>query len=278
MDGTSASCSTCIPAAATSNSFWWHTTSTSRLQCRFRTATTSSCTASSNSIRRAPSSIGLITTREDATRRALSRCTARRMNEGASSQRAPLSVALASRSPRRRQLLESLGLDVVEVPSSYDESAHAYADPREMVLEHARGKAALATPNGPPLLVAADTDVVIDGEVLGKPRDATDAAAMLRLLSGRTHVVHTGFALLDRARAVSFDGVESAHVTFLELDGEHIECYVASGEPLDKAGAYGIQGRGALLVASIDGDFYTVMGLPLARLGRAFASLGYDLL
>ena len=200
------------------------------------------------------------------------------MNEGASSQRAALSVALASRSPRRRQLLKSLGLHVVEVASSYDENAHAYSDPREMVLEHARGKAALAAPNGPPLLVAADTDVVIDGAVLGKPRDATDAAAMLRLLSGRTHVVHTGFALLDRARGVSCDGVESARVTFLELDGDHIARYVASGEPLDKAGAYGIQGRGALLVASIDGDFYTVMGLPLARLGRAFASLGYDLL
>ncbi|MBV8366178.1 MAG: septum formation protein Maf [Candidatus Eremiobacteraeota bacterium] len=202
------------------------------------------------------------------------------MNEGAPSRRAALSVALASRSPRRRQLLESLGLKVVQIASRYDEEEHAdrYADAREMVLAHARGKAALADGSGPPLLVAADTDVVIDGDILGKPRDAAEAAAMLRRLSGKTHIVHTGFAVIDRTRGVSQDGVESARVTFLELNEEQLARYIASGEPFDKAGAYGIQGRGALLVASIDGDFYTVMGLPLARLGRAFASLGYDLL
>ncbi|MBV8082119.1 MAG: septum formation protein Maf [Candidatus Eremiobacteraeota bacterium] len=202
------------------------------------------------------------------------------MNDGASQERAASSVALASRSPRRLQLLQSLGLAVVVVDSGYDELEHAgrFADPCEMVLAHALGKAAHAVDKGPPLLVAADTDVVLDGAVLGKPRDAADAAAMLRRLSGRQHVVHTGFVVVDRATGRSCSGVESAQVTFGPLDEAQIARYVESGEPLDKAGAYGIQGRGALLVASIHGDFYTVMGLPLARLGRAFASLGYELL
>ena len=190
------------------------------------------------------------------------------------------SVALASVSPRRRQLLESLGLEVVQVASGYREEDHldAHGDPRDLVLAHAQGKARLAQAHGPPLLVAADTAVVIDDAVLGKPRDPAEATAMLMRLSGRTHTVHTGFTLVDRASRRSISGVESARVAFLPLTVAEIARYVDSGEPLDKAGAYGIQGRGALLVASIDGDFYTVMGLPLARLGRAFASLGYELL
>jgi septum formation protein len=203
------------------------------------------------------------------------------MNEGAFKERANrLAVALASISPRRRQLLESLDIEVVVVGSRYDEGAHHddYDDPLELVLAHALGKAAQADPAGPPLLVAADTAVVIDGDILGKPRDAAEAAAMLRRLSGRRHEVHTGFAVTDRAAGRTVSGVESTRVTFEPLDGAQIARYVATGEPMDKAGAYGIQGRGALLVASIDGDFYTVMGLPLARLGRAFASLGYELL
>ena len=189
------------------------------------------------------------------------------------------SVALASQSPRRFQLLRSLGLEVVRVASRYDELAHldSNADPRDLVLAHALGKAAEADLAGPPVLVAADTDVVIDGAVLGKPRDPVEAHAMLRRLSGREHVVHTGFAVVDRSTGRSQRGVESTRVTFVELSDGEIERYIETGEPLDKAGAYGIQGRGALLVASINGDFYTVMGLPLARLGRAFVSLGYEL-
>jgi septum formation protein len=190
------------------------------------------------------------------------------------------SVALASISPRRRQLLESLGLEVVQIKSSYREDDHldAHRDPRDLVLAHAQGKARLAEPIGPPVLVAADTEVVVDGDVLGKPRDPDEARAMLARLAGRTHTVHTGFAVVDRASGKAVNGVESARVTFVPLTAPEIARYVATGEPLDKAGAYGIQGRGALLVASIDGDFYTVMGLPLARLGRAFASLGYEVL
>jgi len=190
------------------------------------------------------------------------------------------SIALASISPRRRQLLESLGLEVVVVASEYREDDHAatLVDPRELVLAHAVGKARMAESSGPPVLVAADTEVVIDGFILGKPQGPAEAKAMLARLSGRTHTVHTGFVVVDRASDEMASGVESAEVTFLPLTASQIAGYVATGEPLDKAGAYGIQGRGALLVASIDGDFYAVMGLPLARLGRAFASLGYELL
>lgn len=190
------------------------------------------------------------------------------------------SVALASISPRRRFLLETLGLNVVTVATAYDESKHADAnrDPLELVQSHAIGKAAAAAPDGPRVLVAADTAVVIDGVVLGKPRDAASARSMLACLAGRTHAVHTGFAVVDRQTGRREAGAESALVTFLPMSSDEIARYVASGEPLDKAGAYGIQGRGALYVASITGDFYTVMGLPLARLGRAFASLGYELL
>jgi len=190
------------------------------------------------------------------------------------------SVALASISPRRRFLLETLGLDVVIVASSYDEQQPAgeRIDPVELVQTHAVGKALAAAPHGPPVLVAADTIVALDGEMLGKPRDVNAARAMLARLSGRTHTVHTGFAVIDRRTQRRETGVESARVTFLPMSDDEIARYVATGEPLDKAGAYGIQGRGALFVASIAGDFYTVMGLPLARLGRAFASLGYELL
>ena len=190
------------------------------------------------------------------------------------------SVALASISPRRRFLLETLGLDVVTVVSSYDESKHADkgSDPIALVHAHAVGKASEAAPDGPRVLVAADTAVVIGGALLGKPHDAASARAMLARLAGRTHEVHTGFAVVDRQSGRKETGVESAYVTFLPMSDDEIARYVATGEPLDKAGAYGIQGRGALYVASITGDFYTVMGLPLARLGRAFASLGFELL
>jgi len=189
-------------------------------------------------------------------------------------------VALASRSPRRKQILESVGLRVVVVPSSYHEPAYrpADGDPRKFARTVARNKANAAAAEGPPVLVAADTIVVAGASVYGKPRDAEHAREMLRELSGRDHTVYTGFAAVDRAAGAGEDGVESARVTFLNLDEDRIAAYVESGEPLDKAGSYGIQGLGALLIASIAGDFFTVMGLPLARIDQALARLGYRLL
>jgi len=187
-------------------------------------------------------------------------------------------VALASQSPRRCELLRGLGLEVTVVRSAFDEGSVPWdREPAALALDFARRKAAAAEGGGPTLVIAADTVVVIDDEVLGKPSDADQAVWMLRKLSGREHVVHTGFAVVDRAAQLQRDGVNSTRVRFLPLSESQIAGYVATGDPFDKAGAYGIQGRGALLVSSIDGDFYTVMGLPLARVGEALAQLDYDL-
>jgi septum formation protein len=187
-------------------------------------------------------------------------------------------VGLASISPRRLALLASLGLQVTVLESTYDErDGDGGESARDMALRHAVGKAAGAKNGGPRLLVTADTIVDVDGAALGKPRDRDDAKWMLGLLSGRRHVVHTGFVVVDRATGSMESGVESTAVTFVVLDGATIDRYVQSGEPLDKAGAYGIQGLGALLVERVDGDFYTVMGLPLARLGIAWRRLGFEI-
>ncbi|MBR5991685.1 MAG: septum formation protein Maf, partial [Clostridia bacterium] len=120
--------------------------------------------------------------------------------------------------------------------------------------------------------LAADTIVVLDGEVLLKPKDAADARAMLSKLSGKTHTVFTGVAIMTERETRSF--VESTDVTFFELTDEEIDDYIATGEPLDKAGAYGIQGRGSLLVKSINGDYFNVVGLPTAPVARLLKEFG----
>jgi septum formation protein len=127
------------------------------------------------------------------------------------------------------------------------------------------------------LIVAADTVVDLDGVALNKPTGEADAIRMLSALSGRTHVVHTAFTLVLPADASLIEEHSSTRVRFYELSAAEIEEYVASGEPMDKAGAYGIQGRAAALVESIDGDFYTVMGFPLARFVRTLRRLGISL-
>jgi len=127
------------------------------------------------------------------------------------------------------------------------------------------------------LIVAADTVVDCDGTSLGKPRDAAEAASMLALLSGREHIVHTAYVVVDNARGARVAAAQSTTVRFAPLSGRDIAAYVATGESLDKAGAYGIQGRGAALVERIDGDFYTVMGFPLGDFVRRLPSLGYAL-
>jgi septum formation protein len=187
-------------------------------------------------------------------------------------------IVLASASPRRLELLRSLGLDVDVVLSNYDEPELPGVAPIEVARRHAREKlerTAFPEKSGR-IVVAADTVVDVDGDALGKPRDAREAAAMLRRLSGRTHRVHTAFALSIPDRAI-VEEVATTSVTFYALEAEEIDDYVATGEPLDKAGAYGIQGRAAALVEGIDGDFYTVMGFPLARFVRALRRSGFTL-
>ncbi len=187
-------------------------------------------------------------------------------------------ILLASASPRRLELLQSLGFTVRVEPSRYDEPDDPTATPRELAIRHAAAKAREVRARFPDeVVVAADTVVDVDGRALGKPRDAAAAYEMLRMLSGYEHLVHTAYAIALPGRAELFEDAAMTRVRFYELDDEEISAYIASGEPMDKAGAYGIQGRAASLVASIEGDFYTVMGFPLARFVRALRRLGFAL-
>ena len=190
-------------------------------------------------------------------------------------------IVLASQSPRRLELLRSLNFEVRVEPSVYGEPDRPGLTPRELAIVHARHKCdevakriakheAVSAP-----VVGSDTVVDVDGTAYNKPRDPADAARMLRDLSGRTHVVHTAFALC--VSGAMHEHCESTRVTFFELRDAEIAQYVASGEPMDKAGAYGIQGYGATLVERIDGDFYTVMGFPLARFAHVLRELGFRL-
>lgn len=184
-------------------------------------------------------------------------------------------VILASSSPRRLQLLQQIGIEAEVRPAAFDElSTGKMAD--EVVLANAVGKcqAVCAACGDKVPVIAADTVVVLDGKILGKPKDAADAVRMLTELSGRTHNVLTGVA-------VSFDGRQLAEVCeteviFRTLTAAEIADYVATGEPLDKAGAYGIQGRGAVFVEKINGCYNNVVGLPLTRLHLMLAKLGVD--
>jgi len=173
-------------------------------------------------------------------------------------------------------LLASLGLRVTVIPSGYDERSMPGLAPGDVALLHARGKATAAAPASA-LIVAADTVVDVDGESLGKPADAAAARVMLRRLSGRWHVVHTAYALRDDRRGAMLDEVVSTRVRFADLSDETIAAYAASGDGLDKAGAYGIQGFAATLVERIDGDYFTVVGFPLAAFARALPRIGFVL-
>ena len=182
-------------------------------------------------------------------------------------------VILASASPRRRQLLLLVGIDHEVRPADVDESLLPGETPVAHAERLARAKAhAIAEREPGAVVIAADTIVVVDGDVLGKPRDAQDARAMLRRLSGRTHVVLTAVAVAREARTES--AVESVAVTFRPLSDEEIDAYIATGEPMDKAGAYGIQGYGATIVERVDGDYFSVMGLGLRRLVELMERVG----
>ena len=183
-------------------------------------------------------------------------------------------LVLASASPRRRHLLAHLGLDFDVVPTDADET-WPDLEPGPAAEEVALRKARAVDRPGA-LVLAADTVVVLDGDVLGKPADAAAAAATLRQLSGRTHAVVTGIALSHDGRTATAH--ETTRVTFADLSNAEIAAYVATGSSLDKAGAYGIQDEGgAFLVAGIDGDYFNVIGLPLRRLYETLRSFAPDL-
>lgn len=180
-------------------------------------------------------------------------------------------VVLASQSPRRRELLSLIGIAHEVRPANIDESYLDGEIPAGHVDRLARTKAeTIAAADA--VTIGSDTIVVIDGDVLGKPRDGDVAADMLRQLSGRSHTVITGVAVHWKGRTVS--ATEEVAVTFRPLSDADIRAYIATGEPMDKAGAYGIQGFGATIVERVDGDYFAVMGLPLNRLTRLLAEVG----
>lgn len=191
-------------------------------------------------------------------------------------------LVLGSGSPRRAALLQQIGLPFVQWNSAAAEPDHGGGSPVRHAIETARLKAnavlqAVRThygPARPALVIGADTVVHLDGQVLGKPADAADAARMLRLLSGRTHQVYTGISLAGSDGRQVEDCAET-QVTMRPLSAEQIDRYLHSGEPADKAGAYGIQGGGALFIERIEGCYYNVVGLPLALLSTLLAKAGY---
>ncbi|MGI6151257.1 MAG: Maf family protein [Christensenellales bacterium] len=182
-------------------------------------------------------------------------------------------LVLASASPRRRELLSMLGLPFTCVVSGADEDAPPCA-PEELVQELARAKAFAALPliKEPSIIVGADTIVLLDGEILGKPKDEEDARAMLRRLQGRTHIVLTGLCVLNSENGKYHLDYERTEVTFAAMTEEEISDYVSTGEPMDKAGAYGIQGRCAVHISGSLGCYFNVVGLPLHKLATMLKS------
>ena len=174
------------------------------------------------------------------------------------------SLILASASPRRKELLGRLGVPFTIVTAAVTEYEEAAAEPKALVAHNAALKAEWVAERHPDAIVlGADTTVFLDGQVLNKPRDPADARAMLRRLSGRTHIVYTGLAVRRRTDGLQLEAGEASEVTFLPLDDAGIEAYLAQVHTLDKAGGYSIQDRGDLVVAGYRGSFSNILGLPL---------------
>lgn len=180
-------------------------------------------------------------------------------------------LVLASKSPRRSELLENLGVEFeVKVSGADEDGIPRTLPPHIYVQELAvlKGTAVAADCKRGIFVIAADTVVVCDGEIIGKPKDQDDAYRMLKMLSGREHYVYTGFSVTDASNMMTVSGYEMTEVHFKELSETEIEQYIESGEPFDKAGGYGIQGKASLFVDSIKGDFFNVVGLPLCALNN----------
>lgn len=188
-----------------------------------------------------------------------------------------MKIILASQSPRRRELLERMGLDQFEIrPAVGEENASPDLSPAQLVEELSRQKAReiARTATADDIIIAADTVVAADDRVLGKPHSRENAVDMLRFLSGRAHTVYTGVTVRQGEKTLTQH--EATDVFFRPLTQEEIAAYVDTGEPMDKAGAYGIQGRGCVLVEGIRGDYYNVMGLPVCRLALMLRQFGVE--
>ncbi len=188
-----------------------------------------------------------------------------------------MKLILASASARRAEILRDAGYHFTVLSSAIDETPFAGESPHDLVLRLAEAKAELAAARdvGPAIIIAADTEVVLDGHIFGKPRSSDDARRMLTKLSGRTHSVLTGVALVRLPDAERLTFVETTLVQFAPLSYEEITRYLATGEPHDKAGAYAIQGYAARYIPRIEGCYFNVVGLPLSRLQQALIELGW---
>ncbi|MDB5259744.1 MAG: maf [Candidatus Taylorbacteria bacterium] len=179
-------------------------------------------------------------------------------------------IILASASPRRKELLAKTGLQFEVIPGAYEEDMTLAMRPHELAEYLSHGKAlSVAALHADAIVIGADTFIVLDDELLGKPKTADEAKATLRKLSGRSHSVLTGVSIIDSKSKKKMSWVSETKVHFRDLADDEIEKYVATGEPMDKAGAYAIQGGAAAFVEKIEGDYYCVMGLPLDELCKA---------
>jgi len=186
-----------------------------------------------------------------------------------------MKVVLASASPRRIELMGRIGLECTADPAGIDETIEP-SDKAAAILSLRKAEAVLPRHPAGTVIIAADTVVVCGGRLLGKPLNEGDAFDMLRSLSGRTHTVHTGVTVMRDTEVLT--EMESTLVTMREMTDGEIYAYISTGEPMDKAGSYGIQERGALLVERVEGDFYNVMGLPVCRLSKMLLKFGISLL
>ena len=186
-------------------------------------------------------------------------------------------IILASASPRRKELLEKIGLKFVVEPSESEEEIDSELEPDEFVRQISIKKAkSVAVRHKNAIIIAADTIGVIGKKILGKPHTENEARKMLHEISGKSHLVITGFTVLDTATNKILSRTVNTKVYIKKLTKQEIDAYVKTGEPMDKAGAYAIQGRGAVIVEKIEGDYYNVMGLPLNALAEALKEFGIN--
>jgi septum formation protein len=189
-----------------------------------------------------------------------------------------MNLILASGSPRRAQILHDAGISFSVLSSAVDETIYPGETPQQLVQRLADAKAELVAARsvGPAILIAADTVIALDGQILGKPRSTDEARRMLELFSGRTHSVITGVSLTRLPEMERRQFIETTLVTFAPLTRDEISRYLATEEPYDKAGAYAIQGRAGRYIPRIEGCYFNVVGLPLARLVAALRELGWS--
>jgi septum formation protein len=189
-----------------------------------------------------------------------------------------MKLILASASVRRAEILQAAGIAFTVISSAIDETAYPGETAHDLVQRLAEAKAELVAARavGPAIVIGADTEVTLDGHIFGKPRSSDNARHMLEKLSGHTHSVVTGVALIRLPDVERRSFIETTHVHFAKLSPEDITRYLASGEPFDKAGAYAIQGRAGRYIPRVEGCYFNVVGLPLARLNQSLFELGWS--